>query len=88
MTDRGVDHFRAPALGEREAAGRAVDPRAAALHHELADRYAAVADAMAALDRATMRRIQATPGCRLGEARPATVKPTGATQPVVKAACG
>jgi hypothetical protein len=52
MTDsRGIEHFADHARREREAAARATDPAAAAIHRELADRYGAVADAFARLDR-------------------------------------
>lgn len=39
---------------EREAAAKAGNPKAAAIHEDLAARYEAVAEAFAALDRARM----------------------------------
>ena len=49
---RDIEHFADHARREREAAARATDPAAAAIHRELAERYGAVADAFARLDRA------------------------------------
>jgi hypothetical protein len=47
-----IDQFAERARQERRAAHGAADPEAAALHNQLADRYQAVAEAFAALDRA------------------------------------
>jgi hypothetical protein len=48
---RDSEHFAERARREREAAARAADPAAAAMHRELAERYGAVAEAFARLDR-------------------------------------
>ncbi len=45
--------FAESARREREAAERVADPDRAAQHRELAERYGAVADAFARLNRAT-----------------------------------
>ena len=49
------DHYFAErSRRERQAAREASDPRSAAIHIDLAQRYEAVAEALAALDRARM----------------------------------
>ena len=53
---RDLDYFAERARQERRAAGASADPRVAALHLDLADRYDAVISAYAGLDRARMRQ--------------------------------
>ena len=52
MKSGDAEHFSERADRERRAAREAADPRTAAMHDALADRYLAVAEAFAALDRA------------------------------------
>lgn len=56
MNSEDAAYFAERSRQERIAAGAAPDPRIAATHAELADRYQAVVDAFAALDRARMRQ--------------------------------
>lgn len=56
VTARDYQHFADRAQRERDAAASAADPAVAAMHEELAQRYGAVADAFAALDRTRMKQ--------------------------------
>ncbi|MDP8995073.1 MAG: hypothetical protein M3N07_08870 [Pseudomonadota bacterium] len=56
MSRSDVDYFSERSRRERLAAAAASDPRAAAMHIELARRYEAVAEAFAAVERARMEQ--------------------------------
>ena len=73
MDAEDAKYFAERAREERRAASDAADAKAAAMHAELADRYEAVVDAFAALDRARMGHDP-----RAGSRRPADmVEPAG-----------
>jgi len=73
MDGEDAKYFAERARQERRAAREAADTKAAAMHAELADRYEAVVEAFAALDRARMGHGPGPDSRR----RPDMVEPAG-----------